>query len=64
MEATDNGYAEGIALDINNFVSEGSGENIFVVRDGVISTPPLYASVLEASPGAARCSWRRIWGTR
>ncbi|MBN1876970.1 MAG: branched-chain amino acid transaminase [Anaerolineae bacterium] len=47
MEAADHGYAEGIALDINNFVSEGSGENVFVVRDGVIYTPPLYASVLQ-----------------
>jgi branched-chain amino acid aminotransferase len=47
MEAADHGYAEGIALDINNFVSEGSGENIFVVRDGVIYTPPLYASILQ-----------------
>lgn len=47
MEAAEHGYAEGIALDINNFVSEGSGENIFVIREGVITTPPLYASVLE-----------------
>ncbi|HOU16065.1 MAG TPA: branched-chain amino acid transaminase [Anaerolineae bacterium] len=47
MESTDHGYTEGIALDINNFVSEGSGENIFVVRDGVIYTPPLYASILQ-----------------
>jgi branched-chain amino acid aminotransferase len=46
MEAAQNGYAEGIALDNNGFVSEGSGENIFVVRDGVIYTPPLGASVL------------------
>ncbi|MBN1875059.1 MAG: aminotransferase class IV, partial [Anaerolineae bacterium] len=47
MEAADHGYAEGIALDINGFVSEGSGENLFVVRDGVIYTPPLYASILQ-----------------
>jgi branched-chain amino acid aminotransferase len=46
MEAAQNGYAEGIALDHNGFVSEGSGENIFVVRDGSIYTPPLGASVL------------------
>lgn len=47
MEAFDLGYAEGIALDINGFVSEGSGENLFIVRDGVIYTPPLYASILQ-----------------
>lgn len=47
MEAAEHGYAEGIALDINGFVSEGSGENLFVVRDGVIYTPPLYASILQ-----------------
>ncbi|MBI3998528.1 MAG: branched-chain amino acid transaminase [Armatimonadetes bacterium] len=46
MEAVDNGYAEGIALDVQGYVSEGSGENIFVVRDGTIHTPPLAASIL------------------
>jgi len=51
MEADVNGYSEGIALDQNGFVSEGSGENIFVVRDGKIITPPLGASVL---PGITR----------
>src|SRR5207253_2736837 len=51
MEAAVNGYAEGIALDTNGYVSEGSGENIFVVRDGKIFTPPLGASVL---PGITR----------
>ena len=51
MEADVNGYSEGIALDANGFVSEGSGENIFVVRDGKIVTPPLGASVL---PGITR----------
>jgi len=53
MEAAINGYAEGIALDSNGYVSEGSGENIFVVRDGKIHTPPLGASVL---PGITRDS--------
>src|SRR5882724_10906159 len=53
MEAAVNGYAEGIALDTNGYVSEGSGENIFVVRDGKIITPPLGASVL---PGITRDS--------
>ena len=37
MEAAANGYAEGIALDTNGYVSEGSGENIFLVQDGVVS---------------------------
>lgn len=47
MEANDHGYVEGIALDINGYVSEGSGENIFVVFDGVIYTPPLGSSILR-----------------
>jgi len=51
MEAIVNGYAEGIALDIAGYVSEGSGENVFVVRDGKIHTPPLAASAL---PGITR----------
>ena len=46
MEAKDNGYVEGIALDVNGYVSEGSGENIFVVHQGVIYTPPLSGSIL------------------
>jgi branched-chain amino acid aminotransferase len=53
MEAITNGYSEGIALDAAGYVSEGSGENIFVVRDGKIHTPPLGASVL---PGITRDS--------
>lgn len=51
MEAHINGYAEGIALDASGCVSEGSGENLFVVRDGKIHTPPLASSVL---PGITR----------
>ena len=46
MEALADGYSEGIALDVSGNVSEGSGQNIFIVRDGVIYTPPLSASVL------------------
>jgi branched-chain amino acid aminotransferase len=53
MEATANGYAEGIALDMNGYVSEGSGENVFVVRNGVLQTAPLGNSVL---PGITRDS--------
>jgi branched-chain amino acid aminotransferase len=51
MEAVLNGYSEGIALDATGYVSEGSGENIFVVRDSKIYTPPLGNSVL---PGITR----------
>ncbi|MFL6197315.1 MAG: branched-chain amino acid transaminase [Thermoanaerobaculia bacterium] len=47
IEAVTNGYVEGIALDARGFVSEGSGENIFMVQDGVLLTPPLAASVLQ-----------------
>jgi branched-chain amino acid aminotransferase len=47
MEAEANGYQEGIALDVSGLVSEGSGENIFVVRNGVIFTPPLANSALS-----------------
>ncbi|MGH9560595.1 MAG: branched-chain amino acid transaminase [Terracidiphilus sp.] len=53
MEAKTNGYAEGIALDVNGYVSEGSGENIFVVMNGSITTPPLANSAL---PGITRQS--------
>src|SRR5438067_6462851 len=51
MEAIMNGYVEGIALDVNGYVSEGSGENVFVVRQGTIYTAPLGNSVL---PGITR----------
>ena len=51
MEAVTNGYSEGIALDSSGSVSEGSGENLFIVRDGKIITPPLGSSVL---PGITR----------
>lgn len=57
MEAQVNGYVEGIALDHNGSVSEGSGENIFVVRDGKLLTPSLAASVL---PGITRDSVLKI----
>ena len=46
MEAIRNGYSEGIGLDTNGHVSEGSGENIFVVHEGVVSTPPLASAGL------------------
>jgi branched-chain amino acid aminotransferase len=46
MEAADLGFQEGIALDVNGLVSEGSGENIFVVYRGALYTPPVGASIL------------------
>lgn len=51
MEAAANGYVEAIALDAQGLVSEGSGENLFLVRKGVLITPPLTNSVL---PGITR----------
>ncbi len=53
MEAIVDGYAEGIALDSLGFVSEGSGQNIFIVRNGTLYTPPLSSSIL---PGITRDS--------
>ncbi|MEA1871501.1 MAG: branched-chain amino acid transaminase [Candidatus Bipolaricaulota bacterium] len=47
MEAADHGYREGIALDINGYVSEGSGENVFIVKQGELYTPPLANSILD-----------------
>ena len=47
MEAKDNGFVEGIALDANDRVSEGSGENIFLVIDDRIYTPPVAGSILH-----------------
>jgi branched-chain amino acid aminotransferase len=53
MEALLNGYVEGIALDVNGYISEGSGENLFVVYNGSLYTAPLGNSVL---PGITRDS--------
>src|SRR5687767_9534165 len=53
MEALINGYAEGIALDDRGYVSEGSGENIFLVHEGRVITPPLSSAIL---PGITRDS--------
>ena len=53
MEAVTNGYVEGIALDTAGYVSEGSGQNIFLCQNGKLVTPPLGASVL---PGITRDS--------
>ena len=47
MEAEVNGYSEGIALDVNGYLSEGSGENLFLIRGGTLYTSPLANSVLN-----------------
>ncbi len=57
MEAIAHGYVEGIALDTFGHVSEGSGENIFLVRNGALITPTFSASIL---PGITRSSVIRI----
>lgn len=51
MEAIENGYAEGLVLDVNGNICEGSGENIFIVKKGVLYTPPLSSGIL---PGITR----------
>jgi branched-chain amino acid aminotransferase len=53
MEAVVNGYTEGIALDVNGYLSEGSGQNLFVYAGGTLSTPPIGSSIL---PGITRDS--------
>ncbi len=57
MEAIANGYVEGIALDVNGYISEGSGENLFIVHKGKLITAPLGNSVL---PGITRDSILQI----
>lgn len=50
-EAKQHGYAEGIALDVDGYLAEGSGENIFLVKDGVLYTSPISCAIL---PGITR----------
>ncbi len=52
-EARRHGYAEGIALSVDGYLSEGAGENIFVIKNGVICTPPATSAIL---PGITRDS--------
>jgi len=59
MEAVLNGYVEGVALDASGYISEGSGENIFLVRQGKLWTPPTGNSVL---PGITRASVLQLAG--
>jgi len=51
MDAVLNGFSEGIMLTVDGYVAEGSGENLFMIRDGKIYTPPLSMSIL---PGITR----------
>nr|WP_233496515.1 branched-chain amino acid transaminase [Corallincola spongiicola] len=53
QEAKRHGYQEGIALDINGYISEGAGENLFIVKDGKLLTPPTTAAIL---PGITRAT--------
>ena len=53
LEALENGYAEGIALDTFGYVSEGSGANLFLIKNGKLYTPPSSAAIL---PGITRHS--------
>ncbi len=57
MEAVANGYAEGIALDTNGYISEGSGENVFIFYEGRLWTPPTANAIL---PGITRNSVLRL----
>ena len=57
MEAKINGYVEGIALDASGFISEGSGENIFLIKNNTVMTPPLTSTIL---PGITRDSVMKI----
>ena len=57
LEARQDGYSEGIMLDSFGYVSEGSGENLFVLRDGVLHTAPISAGILD---GITRDSIMRI----
>ncbi len=58
MEALLDGYEEGIALNIRGHISEGSGENLFLVKDGTVLTPPLSSSIL---PGITRDSVMKLF---
>ena len=61
MEAITDDYAEGIALDTTGYVSEGSGENLFLISEGILYTPPLGSSIL---PGITRDSVIKLAGDR
>ena len=49
------------ALDVNGYISEGAGENLFEVKDGILFTPPFTSSALPVLPVTPSLSWRKIW---
>ena len=57
IEALQAGYQEAIALDVNGTISEGTGENLFAIKDGVVYTPPLSSSLL---PGVTRATTMQL----
>ncbi|NYY80551.1 hypothetical protein DMH27_15355 [Raoultella planticola] len=60
-EARRHGYQEGIALDVNGYISEGAGENLFEVKDGVLFTPPFTSSALPGITRDAIIKLAKIW---
>lgn len=56
LEAKRHGYVEGISLDVQGYVSEGAGENLFCIMNGIIYTPPLSASILGGITRASVCT--------
>jgi branched-chain amino acid aminotransferase len=64
LEARERGFAEGIALSADGTVSEGAGENLFLVRDGVVLTPPAAASILTGITRDAVITLAREAGIR
>mgnify|MGYP003344397283 CR=1 FL=1 len=64
LEAVHDGYAEAIALDVNGYVSEGSGENLFVVYKGELLTPPVSSSILAGITRASVISLAEELGYR
>ncbi|MGS6555925.1 aminotransferase class IV, partial [Escherichia coli] len=61
-EARRHGYQEGIALDVNGYISEGAGENLFEVKDGVLFTPPLADEVFMSGTAAEITPVRSVDG--
>lgn len=53
LEAKRHGYAEGLVLDVDGYVAEGSGQNLFLVWNGIVYTPPIGASILAGFTRAA-----------
>ncbi len=60
-EARRHGYQEGIALDVHGYLSEGAGENLFEVKDGILFTPPFTSSALPGITRDAISNWRKTW---